>query len=145
MSATIADLGIDHAPWRYALAFDYSPAMVQALKDNIPSRQRKWMPERKEWWFKPGMLAGVRALAERHCGRVQYVTEGDAGEDVLVPAQDATAYRTLHLLPSAPPELVRAAYKVLAKRCHPDAGGSTQAMQRINAAYAVLARSQEEA
>ena len=48
-------------------------------------------------------------------------------------------YVTLHLLPSAPPELVKVAYRCLAQIHHPDHGGDTAAMQRINAAYRRLA------
>jgi hypothetical protein len=48
-------------------------------------------------------------------------------------------YQTLHLLPSAPPEVVKAAYKALAMKLHPDHGGDTEAMQRINDAYRRLA------
>jgi curved DNA-binding protein CbpA len=43
-------------------------------------------------------------------------------------------YIVLHLRPTAPPELVNAAHKVLAKLNHPDAGGDTITMQRINSA-----------
>ena len=47
-------------------------------------------------------------------------------------------YQTLHLLPSAPPEVVKAAYKALATLHHPDKGGETEVMQRINDAYGRL-------
>jgi hypothetical protein len=47
--------------------------------------------------------------------------------------------RTLSCICSrAPPELIEAAYRVLAKQHHPDAGGDTVTMQRLNTAYAVL-------
>ncbi len=56
------------------------------------------------------------------------------------PRLEPTAHATLHLLPSAPPELIRAAFKCLAQLVHPDKpGGDTEAMQRINAAYRKLA------
>jgi curved DNA-binding protein CbpA len=42
-------------------------------------------------------------------------------------------------LPSAPPEVVKAAYRALAVLNHPDKGGETEVMQRINAAYRRLA------
>ena len=54
------------------------------------------------------------------------------------PRQDA--YTALWLRPGAPPELVRAAYRVLALLHHPDRGGDTGAMQRINAAFEVLGK-----
>ena len=43
----------------------------------------------------------------------------------------------LHL-PTAPPELVEGAYRILARLHHPDAGGSREAMQAINGADAAL-------
>ena len=47
-------------------------------------------------------------------------------------------YRILHLRETAPVELIESAYRVLARLNHPDAGGSTEAMQQINGAYAAL-------
>jgi hypothetical protein len=47
-------------------------------------------------------------------------------------------YAVLHLLPSAPPEVVKAAWRALIAREHPDAGGEHAAATRINRAYAVL-------
>jgi DnaJ homolog subfamily A member 2 len=50
----------------------------------------------------------------------------------------AMAYRELHLLPSAPPEVRRAAYRALAMLHHPDKGGDVETMKRINAAWECL-------
>jgi len=47
-------------------------------------------------------------------------------------------HRMLHVCQSAPPEVIRAAYRALAKSQHPDTGGDTGAMQRLNDAYARL-------
>jgi hypothetical protein len=43
-------------------------------------------------------------------------------------------YATLHLLPSAPAEVVNAAHKALVNLHHPDRGGDMATMQAINAA-----------
>ncbi|MBA3247310.1 MAG: J domain-containing protein [Pyrinomonadaceae bacterium] len=48
-------------------------------------------------------------------------------------------YARLHLLPSAPAELIKAAYRELAKLNHPDKGGNEEAMKLLNEAYAKLA------
>ncbi len=48
-------------------------------------------------------------------------------------------YVTLHLLPSAPPELVKVAYRCLAQIYHPDRGGDEERMKAINRAYEKLA------
>jgi len=48
------------------------------------------------------------------------------------------AYEVLWLRTGAPPEVIRAAYRALAARLHPDVGGDAAAMRRLNAAYALL-------
>jgi hypothetical protein len=48
------------------------------------------------------------------------------------------AYQVLHLLPSAPAPLIKAAYRELAKIKHPDHGGNDEEMKRINSAFDVL-------
>jgi len=45
----------------------------------------------------------------------------------------------LHLLPDAPAELIKAAYRELAKLNHPDKGGDTARMQELNEAFRLLA------
>ena len=57
-----------------------------------------------------------------------------------VPRTLAEAYATLHLDSGAPAAVVKAAYRALAQQHHPDAGGDTQAMVRLNAAYAAIQR-----
>ncbi len=47
-------------------------------------------------------------------------------------------WRILHLRPTAPPELVVAAHRCLAKLHHPDKGGSHEAMLAINRATEAL-------
>lgn len=49
-------------------------------------------------------------------------------------------YRALGLDPSAPDEVVRLVYRHLARGCHPDHGGSPEAMARLNRAYEEIAR-----
>jgi hypothetical protein len=137
MTAYIYELETEYAPWRWALAFDYSPTMVAAIKDNIPSRQRKWVPTLRQWWFRQEAHTAMLTLAERHCGSVQHVQENGTLAPAI-PAETIAAYRTLHLLPSAPDELVKHAYRVMCKIHHPDKGGTTREMQRVNEAYGRL-------
>ena len=54
------------------------------------------------------------------------------------------AFATLHLLPTAPPELVQAAHRALTKLHHPDVGGDTQLMTRINLAMQLIREQTEE-
>jgi hypothetical protein len=56
-----------------------------------------------------------------------------------MPAELVAAYQTLHLLPSAPDELAKHAYRVMCKLHLADKGGMTSEMQRVNEAYGRLA------
>lgn len=54
-------------------------------------------------------------------------------------AADQNPHRKiLYVTDSAPPEVVKAAYRALSTLHHPDHGGSTEMMQKINAAYSAL-------
>lgn len=55
-------------------------------------------------------------------------------------APPADPYAVLHLLPTAPAELVRAAYRVMAQLHHPDKGGDDLTMKRINNAFEALTK-----
>jgi hypothetical protein len=54
----------------------------------------------------------------------------------FVPSPVVDAFATLYLTHDAPLWLIQSAYRGLAKACHPDLGGDTTMMQRINSAYA---------
>ena len=58
----------------------------------------------------------------------------------LIERQQALA--VLGLSPNATPQQIKRRYRALAKRYHPDRGGDRQQMQRIIAAYELLAREQ---
>jgi len=64
------------------------------------------------------------------------------GGDAFASSQSAEsggAYSKLYLLPGAPVEVVRAAYKALAMRYHPDRpGGDAQKMRELNEAVAEI-------
>ena len=52
----------------------------------------------------------------------------------------ADEFTALYLLPSAPPEVVRAAHKALAQMHHPDKGGDLRVMQVVNAAFDTIVK-----
>lgn len=57
------------------------------------------------------------------------------------PTKRRDPYEVLGVRPDAPAEVVEASYKALAKRLHPDVGGSDEAMRELNEAMeAVKAR-----
>jgi len=54
-------------------------------------------------------------------------------------------YRTLQVDPSAELEVIQAAYRVLARRFHPDLAGDDSTMKRLNAAWEVLGNKKRRA
>ena len=124
--------------------------LIEALKDYVPASHRIYVPDRKTWRVDADAHDELRAwLAYARAtfnARIEWISgEADADPDAeWTPSskprpKPIDPYRTLHLLPSAPPEVIRAAYKALAMKHHPDHGGDTAAMQKINAAFKVLA------
>lgn len=141
MIPTIFGLGSKHWPWKWALVCDYCPPLVQAFKKNLPRRQYKWRSDVKEWWFDDSTVEMAAALVERHLGPVRHTaTRPETISPPTLPADLAEAYQALFLLPSAPPAVVTAAYKALAKMTHPDHGGATETMQALNSAYERIGR-----
>ena len=51
-------------------------------------------------------------------------------------------YQVLQVAPDAEPEVIRAAYRALAQKHHPDAGGTQERMAALNHAWAVLGEPQ---
>lgn len=132
MSATV--YRVNQGVWSWAVeTAHFDVDYIEELKEQVPPRQRKWNPDAKVWLFKDDAMETVFFLLRRHFG--DYQVHGGRAE--LTPA---AAYQALHLLPSAPPELVKVAFKCLAKLNHPDKGGDTATMQAVNAAYEQLLR-----
>lgn len=51
------------------------------------------------------------------------------------PVAEKDPYETLGVRPDAPLDVIEASYRALAKKAHPDLGGSTQRMAELNAAW----------
>jgi hypothetical protein len=56
------------------------------------------------------------------------------------PAATSSPYQVLYVVPDAPLAVCEAAYRVLAKTAHPDAGGSAAEMARLTAAIEAIRR-----
>jgi hypothetical protein len=125
---------------------------VSTLKSFIPATLRGYTPATRQWFIDEDATHQMRrwlSYAETMIGaRIEWIggaTYEDYEAECPPPytppprPKPVDPYKTLHLLPSAPPEVVKAAYKALAMKLHPDHGGDTEAMQRINAAYRRLA------
>ena len=138
-----ANVRITPAPFGGFVAITpYRPDYVERLKATVPPAGRRWLPEQRAWWISAAWIAPVRRILDEHFGGEHFASGDGATRDFepdVRPSLDL-AYSALHLLPSAPPVLVKAAYRTLSKLHHPDRGGSLGAMQRVNKAYDDLRR-----
>jgi len=118
---------------------------VSTLKSFIPAPLRGYTPATRQWFIDEDATNQMRrwlSYVETMIGaRVEWQGPFDCEEEWTPPAKPKVVdpYTALHLLPSAPPEVVKAAYRALAVLNHPDKGGDTEAMQQINDAYRRLA------
>ncbi len=117
-------------------AFDFQDA-IQGLKDFIAPPYRRWQPSSKSWRILPeGQLYVMDWITVCRDQFKAEVTWGKAKPHTrreTKPVPDPFA--ALYLLPSAPVEVVKAAYRALATLHHPDHGGDVEKMKQINAAY----------
>jgi hypothetical protein len=112
---------------------------LEALKVGIPPHARRWHPDTKTWW----VSAAYRyALEQWRLRWFEHSTPSPSPSPWTWAAPPPSgvhgAYAALHLLPTAPLVLVKAAYRTLAALHHPDKGGNAAAMVALNAAYAEL-------
>ncbi len=105
----------------------------------------RYDPEEREWTLPRYSVERLQRWADAWTSQQEWDAPRRNGQQRRserhqdAPAAPLTeAYATLHLLPSAPPELVTAAYRALAQLHHPDRGGATGAMIVINRAVEIL-------
>lgn len=133
---------------------DLFQCLIEELKSSIPPKARRYDPDEKCWWIAARSLLDLWLEAADSYTQVRIVWESDWQSNDDAEYRDnyqapppprrshrmmrAEAYTVLHLLPTAPPEVVKAAYRTLATLHHPDKGGDVVTMQRINVAYSLL-------
>jgi hypothetical protein len=119
---------------------------IAELKSTIPTGYRRYAPSEKIWLITGNLFVEewLDELRSRFDIEVEHVGERQnrqrrheqKWQPPPPPQQNLAApFQTLHLLPSAPPELVKSAYRTLAKIYHPDVRGDPAKMVEINKAF----------
>ncbi len=107
------------------LTFPYEPELIAGLKAEIPACSRTYDPDTRAWTIRvPYDDRAIRLLRRFFLG-AEVVTAGAHQHHTPPPRRPEPLarpdhYALLHVLPSAPPEVVRAAFVALAKKHHPD-------------------------
>ncbi len=119
------------------VTFPYDAFVVAELKRAVPAPLRTYDPDTKTWTISARYVERVYHVLDQVFGEVDVEGSRSGAADHGRQSRD-DPWVILHLRPTAPPELVTAAHKCLAKLNHPDRGGSTSTMQAINAAAEAL-------
>jgi hypothetical protein len=116
--------------------------LIAAVK-RLPASARKWDATEQAWWVRSRFW--LHYLAQKvpeqgvHEALAAYQTSSTSTRiptPQSVPTNVSAAFRALHLLSSAPPDVVKSAYRLAARRMHPDRrGGSHAAMVDLQARY----------
>jgi hypothetical protein len=115
-------------------------AAIAVLKNCVRPMDRAWRPSTKSWCvdasaeFEMGEWLAL-CTAEFHAEVTRTYARRQERQTRATPKVEADPFAALYLLPSAPVEVVRAAYRALAIIHHPDHGGDAERMRAINAAY----------
>lgn len=127
----------------HCLAFGVDPVLAAVVERRVPPSHLEYDVRGGLWRIRGAYwLALVELLCEQlgfghvvpYKDESHYRKQDVANATPILKRADATQYGVLHLLPSAPLEVVDAAYIAMSKLMHPDRGGDTRAMVRLNQA-----------
>jgi hypothetical protein len=134
------------------LSFRYNRRFQALLSAIKPSGYRSYNKVSKKWSVHYSKLPMVVSWGRRHFAHVDYSALPDHLQIKIAQMKEQqqfsgalrealrTPYDALYLVPGAPLEVVKAVYKVMAIKTHPDHGGSAEAFRAVQEAYeAILA------
>ena len=116
------------------ITFPFDAFVVGELKRAVPAPLRTYDPDSKTWTVAGRYVHAVYHVLDRVFGEVEVEGARSGAADHRQRA-GGDPYEVLHLLPSAPDEVVTVVYRTLARLCHPDCGGEHDAMVALNQAY----------
>ena len=114
--------------------------LIAAWKDAIPFRYRSFDPDTRAWRFWGCYESIAVDLLQRFFPGTDIPTRPAAHASSRGRQRGNNHFEILHLLPSAPSELIDAAYRCLAKQFHPEVRGDPAIMRQLTEAHDALSR-----
>ncbi len=121
------------SPWRQVV-FPYDPPTKDDLLATLPKFARWWDPGTRCWWVLDVYEVAAVVVLKSHSYRV-FAKDLIRTPPVLDGNAAAFANVFEALLQEVPAELRLTVYRHLSLALHPDRGGSTELMQRLNTAW----------
>ncbi len=84
------------------------------------------------------LVDNVWYIHEKYVDGVRQIHTSEKLSAIKLSAPIADPYAVLHLLPTAPPAIIKAAWRELAKLLHPDHGGNSEQFRRAKEAYEMI-------
>lgn len=117
-------------PFAWSLTFSQKKptqfrSLIDDLKTVVVSWERRYIPETFTWQLADGYVDVLKTMMGRY--GVELIVVDNAPN----PSRQY-ALQELFLAPDAPPFVIEAVYRALAKQYHPDRGGDLAKMQRLN-------------
>ena len=111
----------------------YDAEFVEALKDAIPFKKRKWDPQEKVWVCSGGFLNDILGIASA------FFPGAKLGQDPKRRrVKKDGAWEEVRRMMG--PEEYKSLFRTLAKRYHPDAGGSDKEMMKLTELFNELGK-----
>jgi CRISPR/Cas system endoribonuclease Cas6 (RAMP superfamily) len=114
---------------------------IESLKSFFPAYLREYDPQTRRWIIShdADLYSWLEAAEINFDAEVSW---GNERKQPFAHKQGAPTtdelFAALHLLPSAPPEVIKAAYRALSMLHHPDLGGNEFEMKKLNLVYEKL-------
>ena len=132
MREQVAEIyGSEHDDW-LRVFFAYDPDLIEDLKDSVSSYARRWDPTSRCWLILPSQRRLLLKLLERHGHEVKETPSSTAQH---TPSSSPRSDPFESLLEAIPPDLRSKVYRQLSIVLHPDNGGDTELMKRLNVTW----------
>lgn len=114
----------------------YDAEFVDALKDAIPFKKRRWLPGEKAWVCSGGFLDDIIGIASA------FFPGAKLGNAPKQPKRRDGPWQEIGKMMG--PEEYKSLFRALAKKCHPDTGGSNKKMVRLTELFNELGKEKNE-